>query len=84
MPKEVSAVPLKLMSPRLGADEDAKGKTRLVPRYTASPRGCSQVEADKGLFLAETYRLHPDIAKFTSEIYYEGKVDVLKVTLPGF
>ena len=30
---------------------------------------------DKGLFLAETYRLHPDIARFTSEIYYEGKVE---------
>ena len=29
---------------------------------------------DKGLFLAETYRLHPDIARFTSEVYYEGKV----------
>ena len=29
---------------------------------------------DKGLFLAETFRLHPDIASFTSEVYYEGKV----------
>ena len=29
---------------------------------------------DKGLFLSETYRLHPDIARFTSEVYYEGKV----------
>ena len=29
---------------------------------------------DKGLFLAETYRLHPDIASFTSEVYYEGRV----------
>jgi uncharacterized protein len=28
----------------------------------------------KGLFLADTYRLHPDIAKFTSEVYYEGRV----------
>ncbi len=29
---------------------------------------------DKGLFLAETYRLHPEIARFTSETYYEGRV----------
>jgi predicted RecB family nuclease len=29
---------------------------------------------DKGLFLSETYRLHPHIARFTSEVYYEGKV----------
>ena len=29
---------------------------------------------DRGLFLAETYRLHPEIARFTSEVYYDGKV----------
>ena len=31
--------------------------------------------AGKGLFLAETYRLHPDITRFTSEVYYQGKVE---------
>ena len=36
--------------------------------------GEETMPADKGLFLAETYRLHPDIARFTSEAYYEGKV----------
>jgi predicted RecB family nuclease len=36
--------------------------------------GEDTMPADKGLFLADTYRLHPDIARFTSEIYYEGKV----------
>ena len=36
--------------------------------------GQQTMPADKGLFLADTYRLHPDIAKFTSEIYYEGKL----------
>ena len=36
--------------------------------------GEDTMPANKGLFLAETYRLHPDIATFTSEIYYEGKV----------
>lgn len=30
--------------------------------------------AERGLFLAETWRLHPDICAFTSEIYYEGKL----------
>ena len=29
---------------------------------------------NQGLFLDQTYRLHPDIARFTSEIYYEGRV----------
>ena len=37
--------------------------------------GEDTMPADKGLFLAETYRLHPDIARFTSEVYYEGKVE---------
>ena len=37
--------------------------------------GEDTMPAEKGLFLAETYRLHPDIARFTSEVYYEGKVE---------
>ena len=37
--------------------------------------GEQTMPADKGLFLDETYRLHPDIARFTSEIYYEGRVE---------
>ena len=36
--------------------------------------GEDTIPANQGLFLTETYRLHPDIATFTSEIYYEGKV----------
>ena len=37
--------------------------------------GEQTMPADKGLFLDETYRLHPNIARFTSEIYYEGRVE---------
>ena len=37
--------------------------------------GKKTMPADTGLFLSETYRLHPDIARFTSEIYYEGKIE---------
>ena len=37
--------------------------------------GKKTMPADRGLFLTETYRLHPDIARFTSEIYYEGKIE---------
>ena len=32
------------------------------------------IEASRGLFLEETWRLHPDICKFTSEMFYEGKL----------
>ena len=36
--------------------------------------GEETMPADRGMFLPDTYRLHPDIARFTSEVYYEGKV----------
>ena len=36
--------------------------------------GAQTMPADKGLFLADTHRLHPDIARFTSEVYYQGRV----------
>ena len=36
--------------------------------------GADTMPPAQGLFLAETYRLHPDLARFTSEIYYEGRV----------
>jgi uncharacterized protein len=29
---------------------------------------------DQGLFLTETWRLHPDICKFTSELFYDGRL----------
>lgn len=28
----------------------------------------------QGLFLGETYRLHPEISRFTSEVYYQNRV----------
>jgi predicted RecB family nuclease len=36
--------------------------------------GQATMPADKGLFLAETWRLHPDICAFTSEVFYDGKL----------
>ena len=29
---------------------------------------------DRGLFLSETWRLHPDVCAFTSELFYEGRL----------
>ncbi len=36
--------------------------------------GRQTVEADRGLFLEQTWRLHPDICAFTSEMFYEGRL----------
>ena len=38
------------------------------------------IEEDRGLFLEETWRLHPEICGFTSEAFYEGKL----MSRPGF
>ena len=32
------------------------------------------IEAGRGLFLEETWRLHPDICAFTSELFYESRL----------
>jgi predicted RecB family nuclease len=37
--------------------------------------GAATVAADRGLFLEKTYRLHPTITAFTSEIFYEGRLE---------
>jgi uncharacterized protein len=32
------------------------------------------ITADRGLFLAESWRLHPDVCAFTSEVFYESRL----------
>jgi predicted RecB family nuclease len=36
--------------------------------------GQQTISPDKGLFLEQTWRLHPDICSFTSELFYDGKL----------
>ena len=36
--------------------------------------GAHTIPADKGLFLEETWRLHPEICAYTSELFYDGKL----------
>jgi predicted RecB family nuclease len=36
--------------------------------------GEQTIREDRGLFLAETWRLHPDICRFTSELFYESRL----------
>jgi superfamily I DNA and/or RNA helicase len=36
--------------------------------------GQQTLAAGRGLFLEETWRLHPDICAFTSELFYEGRL----------
>ena len=36
--------------------------------------GHETMPEERGLFLGETWRLHPSICRFTSELFYEGKL----------
>src|ERR1017187_3139148 len=36
--------------------------------------GQATIAADRGVFLTETRRLHPDVCAFTSELFYEGRL----------
>jgi predicted RecB family nuclease len=36
--------------------------------------GAKTIPADKGLFLEKTWRMHPKLAQFTSEAFYEGRL----------
>ena len=40
--------------------------------------GQQTISADRGLFLAETWRLHPAICDFTSEVFYESRLVPIK------
>jgi predicted RecB family nuclease len=67
--------PQQLEQPQKGAHpegSDVAALTYLLDRSPTMPEG-------KGLFLGTTRRLHPNISKFTSEIFYEGKLH----SLPG-
>jgi predicted RecB family nuclease len=37
-------------------------------------KGHATISLEQGLFLAETYRLHPDVCRFTSELFYENRL----------
>ena len=36
--------------------------------------GEKTISPDKGLFLEKTWRLHPKLCEFTSEVFYEGRL----------
>jgi superfamily I DNA and/or RNA helicase len=37
-------------------------------------QGHATITSEQGLFLAQTFRLHPDVCSFTSELFYEGRL----------
>ncbi|MEJ0034062.1 MAG: TM0106 family RecB-like putative nuclease [Bacteroidota bacterium] len=62
--------PQQLEQPQKGSHpegSDIAALTHLIGDHQAMP-------TEQGLFLGFTYRLHPNISAFTSELFYEGKL----------
>lgn len=62
--------PQQLDQPTQGSHPDGTGVSALDHILA----GEQTIEADQGLFLEQTWRLHPDITVFNSELFYESKL----------
>ena len=67
--------PQQLEQPSQGSHPDGTGVSSLDHILG----GAQTISEDKGLFIEQTWRLHPDICHFTSELFYEGKLS----SVPG-
>jgi len=63
--------PQQLEQPQQGAHPEGTEVAALVHVLA----GNKTVPEDRGLFLDTTWRLHPSICVFTSELYYEGRLN---------
>lgn len=63
--------PQQLDQPMQGSHPDGTGCSALDHLLS----GKQTIGTDEGLFLDVTWRLHPDISGFTSELFYEGKLE---------
>jgi len=62
--------PQQLDQPTKGSHPEGTGSSALDHILD----GRQTIDPDQGLFLEETWRLHPDICEFTSEVFYEAKL----------
>lgn len=62
--------PQQLEQPTQGTHPDGTGVSALDHLIG----GMQTITADQGLFLGTTYRLHPEICAFNSELFYEDKL----------
>jgi len=63
--------PQQLEQPQRGAHPEGTGVAGLVHVLD----GAETLPDDRGLFLDTTWRMHPDVCAFTSELYYEGRLN---------
>lgn len=63
--------PQQLEQPQQGSHPEGSEVAALVHALG----GAKTVAADRGLFLDRTWRLHPSICRFNSELYYDGRLE---------
>lgn len=66
--------PQQLEQPTQGTHPDGTGVSALDHLIG----GQQTIEPEQGLFLGTTYRLHPEICAFNSELFYEGKLNSIE------
>jgi uncharacterized protein len=66
--------PQQLDQPMQGSHPEGTGISAL--EYILDGR--QTIGAEQGLFLGETWRLHPDICSFTSEVFYESRLTPIR------
>lgn len=66
--------PQQLEQPTQGTHPDGTGVSALDHLLA----GRQTIEPSQGLFLGTTYRLHPDICAFNSELFYESKLHAVE------
>src|SRR6185437_5307141 len=66
--------PQQLEQPQQGSHPDGTGVSALEHLL----QGHQTVPSDRGIFLPETWRLPPSICAFTSEVFYEGRLNSLR------
>ncbi len=66
--------PQQLEQPTQGTHPDGTGVSALDHLL----EGRQTIEPSQGLFLGTTYRLHPDICAFNSELFYESKLHAIE------
>ena len=62
--------PQQLEQPMRGSHPEGADRSALEHML----EGTKTIAGDKGLFLEKTWRLHPKICAFTSEVFYEGRL----------
>ena len=72
--------PQQLAQPTPGG---APGGLRASRRWSTCSRGTPTMPADRGVFLDRSYRMHPELTAFVSDLAYEGRLEARRTAASG-